>query len=420
MFYLIATYWPWMLVALALGAFIGWSMLERPAGWSGLVVGLFLVGLLVALLKWIPGVWGHRLETLLLLFVSYMLGAMLSVWARQNFGAKAAAPATGMAATGSSSTGMAAKSAAALAATSISAATASKPPTTPAPLAPVAATSAAGTQISAPAKTVAVAAPVAATMAAATPTVPNPGSRPATLSAAIGGKGDDLKLIKGIGPKNEAILHALGIWNFSQIASWSAPEQLWVGHHMAFPGRVEREHWVDQAKLLGAGIDTDHSRGVKSGAIPVDASADAPMSDADVQKLTSGMPETAAAVAGEDKFEGSRPLGLVAARGGKADDLKRIRGIGPQNEARLHGLGIWHFEQIASWTAEQVKWVGGYMAFPGRIDRENWLAQAKTLASGKETEFSVRVEKGLVASSRDDSLRGMTNDAKLPDHGGKS
>ena len=50
-----------------------------------------------------------------------------------------------------------------------------------------------------------------------------------------------------------------------------------------------------------------------------------------------------------------------------ADDLKLIKGVGPQNEKRLHALGIWHFSQIAAWTPENVEWVGGYLAFPGRI-----------------------------------------------------
>jgi predicted flap endonuclease-1-like 5' DNA nuclease len=87
-------------------------------------------------------------------------------------------------------------------------------------------------------------------------------------------------------------------------------------------------------------------------------------------------------VEGEDEIAGKRPAGLSRARGA-ADDLKLIKGIGPQNEERLHALGIWHFSQIAAWTPENVEWVGTYLAFPGRIEREEWLAQAAALA-GKE------------------------------------
>ncbi len=81
------------------------------------------------------------------------------------------------------------------------------------------------------------------------------------------------------------------------------------------------------------------------------------------------------------------------------DDLKRIRGIGRQNEAKLNAQGITAFAQIAGWSvSDQAAW-GEKLAFPGRIERENWVAQAKVLAGGGETEFSERVYKGEVATS---------------------
>jgi predicted flap endonuclease-1-like 5' DNA nuclease len=113
------------------------------------------------------------------------------------------------------------------------------------------------------------------------------------------------------------------------------------------------------------------------------------------------LPPPAPAVEGEGDYDGSRPQGFAAPRGGKADNLTLIRGIGRQNERKLHELGIWHFDQIAAWTAEQVKWVGAYLAFPGRIDREEWVAQAETLARGEVTEFARRVEKGDVPTSHE-------------------
>lgn len=82
-----------------------------------------------------------------------------------------------------------------------------------------------------------------------------------------------------------------------------------------------------------------------------------------------------------------RPKGLDAAREGKPDDLQRISGIGPKNEKILHTLGFFHFDQIATWTSEQVEWVDDHLKFNGRIGREEWIAQAKLLAEGKEDEF---------------------------------
>lgn len=120
----------------------------------------------------------------------------------------------------------------------------------------------------------------------------------------------------------------------------------------------------------------------------------------------------AAVAPGDDDHPGTKPAGLAEARGGKADDLKRIKGIGRQNEARLHGLGIWHFDQIAAWTPANVEWAGAFLAFPGRIDREGWVDQARQLAQGLETEFSKRVAEGLVEASRDDGTKGQGNVAK--------
>jgi NADH-quinone oxidoreductase subunit E len=79
---------------------------------------------------------------------------------------------------------------------------------------------------------------------------------------------------------------------------------------------------------------------------------------------------------------GRRPQGLPVAREAKADKLQRVKGIGPVNEGKLHALGIFHFDQIAAWTREEIRWVGTYLSFPGRIDREEWTVQAKALAAG--------------------------------------
>jgi predicted flap endonuclease-1-like 5' DNA nuclease len=238
----------------------------------------------------------------------------------------------------------------------------------------------------------------------------HPGSKPQGLAAPA--EADDLKWIKGIGPRNEKACHALGIFQFRQIADWIPEEAIWVGHHMAFPGRVEREHWIAQARLLASGGETEHSRAVKSGAILVDDKADEPLDVAAAEMLGKSLPEQAASIDGERKHPGRRPYGLAAAPG-KPDDLKRIRGIGPRNAGRLHELGIWHFSQVAAWTDENVKWVGSYLASSGRIQRDNWVAQARELVAGQETskdaESSRRVAAGEVATPKDGGSPGEDN-----------
>ena len=65
---------------------------------------------------------------------------------------------------------------------------------------------------------------------------------------------------------------------------------------------------------------------------------------------------------------------------GRADDLKRVKGIGPKLEGILHGLGIYHFRQIANFTLDDVAWVSQHLAeFKGRIERDDWIVQATRL-----------------------------------------
>lgn len=67
---------------------------------------------------------------------------------------------------------------------------------------------------------------------------------------------------------------------------------------------------------------------------------------------------------------------------GKPDDLKLISGVGPKLEQVLNGLGVWTFAQIADWKAEEIAWVDDYLQFKGRIDRDDWISQARALAKG--------------------------------------
>ncbi|WP_415184143.1 NADH-quinone oxidoreductase subunit E [Phaeovulum sp.] len=91
---------------------------------------------------------------------------------------------------------------------------------------------------------------------------------------------------------------------------------------------------------------------------------------------------------------GTKPAVLSVARDGKADDLKLIKGVGPKLETLLHSLGFYHYDQIAAWTAEELAWVDDNLeGFKGRASRDEWVAQAKLLASGAQTEFSARATK---------------------------
>ena len=85
---------------------------------------------------------------------------------------------------------------------------------------------------------------------------------------------------------------------------------------------------------------------------------------------------------------------LMAAAGGVPalanDELRKIIGIGPENEKRLKAAGITSFAQIAHWTEEDVQRMETVLAFEGRITRERWIEQAKLLAAGELEEFNLR------------------------------
>lgn len=132
-----------------------------------------------------------------------------------------------------------------------------------------------------------------------------------------------------------------------------------------------------------------------------DAGQTAPLAPPPAPKKTNLIDTAKPAAKTTPEPEGEKPESFDLATG-KADDLKRIKGIGPKNEDALNALGIYTFAQIAVWTPENVAWVEGSLSFPGRIQREDWIAQAIELAQGGETAFSRRVDKGEVASSKDE------------------
>lgn len=84
---------------------------------------------------------------------------------------------------------------------------------------------------------------------------------------------------------------------------------------------------------------------------------------------------------------------LGAARPEGKDDLKRISGVGPKLEQTLNDLGIYHFDQVAKFKKKDIAWVDERLRFKGRIERDDWMSQAKILAKGGETDFSKRSKK---------------------------
>lgn len=81
------------------------------------------------------------------------------------------------------------------------------------------------------------------------------------------------------------------------------------------------------------------------------------------------------------EVEGAKPANLLTEAKGAPDDLKKISGVGPKLEGLLHENGVFHFWQIAEWGAADIAYMDDRLSFKGRIERDNWITQAKEFAA---------------------------------------
>ncbi len=147
--------------------------------------------------------------------------------------------------------------------------------------------------------------------------------------------------------------------------------------------------WLDRTDK-NTGKNTGKSAGkAKKPAVKKAETAKAAATKKPAAKATAKTAVTPASEATKEK----KPKTLSAPRKAGADDLKLISGVGPKLEGTLNEMGFWHFDQIAKWGPSEIAWVDSRLKFKGRIERDDWMAQAKILAEGGETEFSKRSKK---------------------------
>jgi predicted flap endonuclease-1-like 5' DNA nuclease len=404
---------PWLLIALVLGVFVGWwSCKAEPRvygfGWLTWGIVLFIVGLIAAALKLVPGVAGLWLDMLLWLFFAYVLGCFIGCLVGRFL--QGSDTGSGLAVAGAAGAAVAAAPA-----PKPAAAVAPPKPAGPATVRPYqwqaakdgGAVTLTGYVPSDAVRTKVVSDAKAASAPLAVVDKLQLGSgAPAGLEGMAGAAGGHLaKLDKGIASLIDSRYTLTGVAGsqanydavMSGVRSLPAGFTLAKADIVAPPAPKPVPAPAAAAPVAAAAVAA-----AAVAAPPAPTPAPAPAAPAPV-------PAAAPAIEGQDKVPGKRPPGFVSPRGGKADDLKRIRGIGKQNEGRLHGLGIWHFDQVSKWSADEALWVGSYLAFPGRIEREEWIRQASVLATGAETEFSKRVARGEVATSKDDGSLGKGN-----------
>lgn len=227
--------------------------------------------------------------------------------------------------------------------------------------------------------------------------------------------GERLHRIIGIDPKSEQLLFDNGVTRLSHIAAWSEEDGAFYEELLGIDaGRIAREGWIAQARFLTRAEDTPADDGASLGELPPEeeapaALADEPAGSATKTSIISIVPKSSIepkssaeeAAAPRDGLTGLRSVKSEAFRAspaatgtGEVNDLKRIRGIGVLIEKKLNSLGITGYEQVANWTGADIDRISQLLDFKGRIERENWIEQARILASGGQTEFSRRVDRG--------------------------
>lgn len=131
------------------------------------------------------------------------------------------------------------------------------------------------------------------------------------------------------------------------------------------------------------------SGGDKTGVRAADAAGDATVAEAPAKAAKPAAKKAAPkaapkAEAAADAAASKKPTNLLTEAKGNADDLKKIGGVGPKLEKTLNEAGVFHFWQIAEWGPEEIAHMDDLLSFKGRIERDDWIGQAKTFAAETE------------------------------------
>lgn len=182
------------------------------------------------------------------------------------------------------------------------------------------------------------------------------------------------------------------------------PQPQLSGVAAAIQGRSVAEMAAAAAAAIAA-ASASVTRGLKpiepiSPLSKVDPKISMPAKLSDAIKEKEAATAQAAAEATTD-VEVQPPRPMAASSQGSQDDLKRIRGVGVLIEKRLNAMGFSRYDQIANWTSGDIDRVSQVLEFKGRIEREGWVEQARILLNGGQTEFSRRVDRGEVDTSRE-------------------
>lgn len=168
---------------------------------------------------------------------------------------------------------------------------------------------------------------------------------------------DDLRMISGIGPFIEERLHDIDIYTYKQISKFTKNDIVIINDAIEyFAGRIERDEWVEQAKELV--LETEKR-------------------DALFKRIS-------------ERKSSIYYNRIGTATENEADDLTIISGIGGWIGKKLNILDIYTYRQISNFNDEDVQSVTDAIEyFPGRIERDEWIDQAKELVriAGKKADL---------------------------------
>ncbi|MEM9062074.1 MAG: 50S ribosomal protein L21 [Pseudomonadota bacterium] len=134
---------------------------------------------------------------------------------------------------------------------------------------------------------------------------------------------------------------------------------------------------------LGAGTAT----GAIAAAAPAPAEKTAPKATKAAKKAKGTDAATEEAPATEaPTVEAEKPGNLLEEPQGEPDDLTKISGVGPGLSAKLNANGVFHFWQIVEWGPAEIAFMDDQLSFKGRIERDNWIGQAKDFVAEAASE----------------------------------
>ena len=371
-----------LIISALLGLLVGWSTCATPVsrkGWNWATYGIvaFVAGLLVAGLALLPGRPGLGLEAAMMMFATYIAGCSLGCFLHNvSIGSVTAEPASSYT---QRVAGIGTVSAP------------SKAETVPISSLPFLAEGVSRTMALKPSPNGYVMTVAAINTTAAEATLKARDAMLVRVNSNLGAKARTPETMALAAASINTIAGRNGVHDVLQrskaqalFAAASRPEAHEVAGHAASHAVAPVRRAFPRHDAMALAVAAINTLADRSGVHDLfeRSRADAAATSMPVA-ATSIAPVVEVHSAHADRPGGDKPMLLPEPRDGRKDDLTLIWGVAETLEAKLNGMGIWHFDQIAQWDVMHVQWFEATMeGFKGRIERDKWIEQCKRLSEG--------------------------------------